>query len=284
MKVGIVGDVTRGIAWENHLRPHNIVDEVILCRTIVELNEIDACIILDNSNDNLDILLEGVKRGINCFFVAKQPTDIKKLEKIHRSAKESNCQIQFAQWPSLAPATRWMMDKIAKPSFIHIERTIMRNQINQSTDEFRSFWIDELGLCLKWANSGIHHIEAKQISLTTEFPSIAHFFLRFDNGTTASINIYAAGNENRHIRIVSGKTEILECNVPEQTVKFGRNSEKKRIYFEKQKFDPTKAAEKSALLFLKSIQLNKETGFTSYDALQLAIQVERIESRLYQFS
>ena len=28
MKVGIVGDVTRGIAWENHLRPHNIVDEV----------------------------------------------------------------------------------------------------------------------------------------------------------------------------------------------------------------------------------------------------------------
>ena len=284
MKVGIVGDVTRAIAWQNHLRPHNIVEEVILCRTIRELNETDACIILDDSNDNLNILLDGVKRGFNCFFVAKQPTDIKQLEKIHRSAKESHCQIQFAQWPSLAPATRWMMDKIAKPSFIHIERTIMRNQMNQTADEFRSFWMDELGLCIKWADSGIHHIEAKQISLTNEFPTIAHFFLRFDNGTTASINIYAAGNENRHLRIVSGKTELLECNVPKQTVKYGRNSAKNRIYFDKQSFDPTKAAEKSALLFLKSIQLNKETGFTSYDALQLAIHVERIESRLNQFS
>lgn len=76
----------------------------------------------------------------------------------------------------------------------------------------------------------------------------------------------------------------MECDVPEQTVKYGRNSNANRIYFEKETFDATKAAEKAALIFLKSIQLNRETGYTSYDALQLAIQVERVESRLNQFS
>jgi hypothetical protein len=284
MKVGIVGDATRGLAWEHHLRPHNIVREVILCPSISDLDNIDACIILDESEQNLEILLEGVRKGFNCFFVAKQPTDIKKLEKIHRSARESNCLIQFAQWPSLAPATRWMMDKIPKPGFIHIEREIVRNQMIQISNEFRSHWIDEIGLCLKWVDSGIHHIEAKQISITDNSPTIAHFFLRFDNGTTATVNLYAAANANRHKRIISNKSEILECNVPDQIVKYGRNSDANRIYFEKQTFDSTKAAEKAALLFLKSIQLNKESGYTSYDALQLAIQVERVESRLNQFT
>lgn len=284
MKVGIVGDATRAVAWEQHLRPHSIVREVELCSSIQDLDNIDACLILDDSKENLDTLLEGVRRGFHCFFIAKQPNDIQKLEKIHRSARESGCHIQFAQWPSLAPATRWMMDKIPKPGFIHIERELVRNQMNQVVSEFRSHWIDELGLCIKWINSGIHHIEARQISLSKETPTIAHFFLRFDNGTTAVINIYAAATENRHKRIVCNKQEILECNVPQQTVKLGRLNESSRIYFEKQTFDATKAAEKAALLFLKSIQLNRETGYTSYDALQLAIQIERVEARLNQFT
>ena len=284
MKVGIVGDATRGVAWEHHLRPHNVVTEVELCPNISDLHAVDACLILDETDQNLEVLLEGVRRGFHCFFIAKQPTDIKMLERIHRSARESGCHIQFAQWPSIAPATRWMMDKVAKPSFIHIEREIVRNQMVQVENEFRSHWIDELGLCLKWVDSGIHHIEAKQISVSPNSPTIAHFFLRFDNGTTATMNLHAAADENRHRRIISNKNMILECNVPSQIVKYGRKSETNRLFYEKQNFDPTKAAEKAALLFLKSIQLNKETAYTSYDALQLAIQVERVEARLNQFN
>lgn len=284
MKVGIIGDTVLGVAWANYLSPHNIVDEIVHYPNIQDLNDIDACIILDESKDNLKILLEGVRKGFNCFFVAKLPIDIKSLEKIHRSAKESNCLVQFAQWASLAPATRWMMDKVTKPNFIHVEHTIIGNQMFQAANEFRSLWIDELGLCIKWVNSGLHNIEAKQITTISGSPTIAHFFLRFDNGTTATINIYAAASENKHTRVICNKNCLLECDVQKQKVKYGRKSEKDRIYFETQTFDPTKTAEKSALLFLKSIQLNKGTGFTSYDALQLAIQVERIESRLNQFS
>ncbi len=284
MKVGIVGDATRGVAWEQHLRPHNIVSEVVLCPSINDLTKVDACLILDESEHNLEILLEGVRRGYHCFFIAKQPTDIQLLEKVHRTARESGCHIQFAQWPSLAPATRWMMDKLPKPNFMHFSREIIRNQMIHISDEFRSHWVDELGLCLKWMDSGIHHIEAKQFSISKESPIVAHFFLRFENGASATINLYASSAENRHIRIISNKNEFMECNVPEQTVKFGRQSDSERIFFERQTFDPTKAAEKAALQFLKSIQLNKETEYTSYDALQLAIQVERVEARLSQFS
>ena len=111
-----------------------------------------------------------------------------------------------------------------------------------------------------------------------------HLFLRFESGATVTINIYVAASANTHTRIISNKKELLECNVPEQMVKHGKLSGNNHLFFEKHAFDASKAAEKAALLFLKSIQLGRDSGYTSYDALQLAIQVDRIESRLNQFS
>lgn len=284
MKIGIVGNAIRGVAWEQHLRPHNIVEQVDLCPTIHDLKEVDACLIVDETEQNLDILLEAIQKGFHCFFVTKLPSDIKKLEKIHRAAREAGSLVQFAHWPSLAPATRWMMDVLPKPTFIHIEKEIVRTQLANIATEFRNLWIDELGMVIKWINSGIHHIEAKQISIEKYHPTMAHLFLRFDNGATASINVYAAASQNRHTRIIANKHELLECNVREQIVKHGHIGSAGKLYFEKQTFDPSKAAEKAALLFLKSIQLGKDPAYTSYDALQLAIQVNRVESRIKQFS
>ncbi len=284
MKIGIAGDASSGLAWEQHLRPHSIVRQVDLTPNLADLDNVDACFILDNSPNNLDLLLEGVQKGFNIFFIAKQPTDISKLEKVHSAAKEAGVMVQFAHWPTLAPATQWMIDKINKPNFIHIEKEINRSQIIDAQTEFDYLWIDELGFCLKWIDSGIHNIEAKKITLQDTLPIAIHLFLRFDNGATASINVYSGASENNHMRLISNKSTFLECNVPSQTVKLGRVSDSNRLYFEKQVFDPSTAAEKAALLFLKSIQLNKETAYTSYDALQLAIHIDKIKQRLIQFT
>ncbi|MBO6794759.1 MAG: hypothetical protein JJ895_12680 [Balneolaceae bacterium] len=284
MKVGIVGDATRAVAWEQHLRPHTIVSEVELCPTLHDLDTVDACFILDESEQNLEVLLEGVRRGFHCFLIAKQPTNIPMLEKVHRSAKESGCGIQFSQWPSLAPATRWMMDKQPKPAYLHIDKEIERNTLINIHPAFKSHWMDEVGLCMKWLDSGIHHIEAKEVQLSGTYPIAIHLFLRFDNGSTATINIYSGSGSNRHQRLAANKHEILECNVIDQIVRVGRANDSNRVYFEKQEFDASTAAEKAAILFLKSVQMGKETGYNSYDALQLAIQTERIEARLKKFS
>ena len=284
MKVGIVGDSKRGLAWEGHLRPHSIVREVDLVHSLNELQNVDACFILDESPNNLDILLDGIHKGFNCFFIAKQPTDVEKLNKIHRASKEAGVLVQFAHWPTLAPATQWMMDKISRPNFIHIEKEVNRNHFVHVEQEFRHLWIDELGLCLKWIDSGVHHIEAKQISLTEGNPIVIHLFLRFDSGASASINVYSGASENQHKRLISNKNEILECNVPTQTIKLGRINESQRLFFEKQVFDPSTAAEKAALLFLKAIQLNRETPYASYDALRLANHIFKVEQRLKQFA
>jgi hypothetical protein len=284
MKVGIVGDATRTVAWEKHLRPHGIVSEVNLVPTVSDLGSVDACLILDNSESNLDTLLETVQNGYSCFLISKQPTDIPKLERIHRAAKESGVKIQFSHWPSLAPATQWMMDEIHRPHFLHINRYITRSTLVDPVNEFRNIWIDELGLCIKWIDSGIHHIEAQASWLDAKNPISTHLFIRFDNGSTASILIYVSSQENRHQRLAISKTEVLDCNVPTQAIRTGRLNDGGHLFFGKQTIDPAQAAEKAALLFLKSVQMNSETPYSSYDAIQLAKQIQKVDQRLELFS
>ncbi|MEP1152170.1 MAG: hypothetical protein ABJH08_10625 [Balneola sp.] len=284
MKVGIVGDATRTVAWEKHLRPHGIVSEVDLVPTIKDLDEVDACLILDDSPSNLDKLLDAIQLGFNCFLISKQPTDPKKLEKIHRATKESGVKVQFSHWPSLAPATQWMMDEMHRPQMLHFSRYVNRSTLVDPVSEFRNLWIDELGLCLKWINTGIHQIEAQSVWLDSKNPISTHLFLRFDNGSTASIIIYVSSAENRHQRLAGNKNEILDCDVATQAIRRGRLNDSNHLFFGKQAFDPAQSAEKAALLFLKAIQLNTETSYSSYDALQLANQIQKVEQRLSLFS
>jgi len=283
MKVGIIGDAERAVAWERHLRPHQIVQEVELCPGINELGNVDACFLVDESEHNLDLLLEAIHQGLNCFLVALQPTNTQKLETIYRASMEAGVQVQFSHWPTLAPATQWMMDRMQRPSYLSISRDIQYTQFMNAKHEFRHFWIDELGLCMKWIDSGIHHIEAKQVLLEDTHPCSIHLFIRFDNGSTADINIYTGSASNRHKRIAANSHEVLECDAPDQAVRIGRLNSGDHLYFEKQSFDPATAAQKAALMFLKSVQMDRETAYTTYDAYQLSLQVKQVEKRLSQY-
>jgi hypothetical protein len=177
-----------------------------------------------------------------------------------------------------------MMDRMTRPSFLSITREINYTQFLNTQDEFQQYWIDELGLCMKWVDSGIHHIEAKEVSIDTKHIIGIHLFIRFDNGATSDIRIYTGAAENIHKRIASSKHEVLECNVPAQTIRVGRLNSGDHLFFEKQSFDPAKAAEKAALIFLKSVQMDQETPYNSYDAYQLSLQIEKIQKRLSQFN
>ena len=67
-----------------------------------------------------------------------------------------------------------MKDKISKPQFIQIQRNLNRSKIAHSSSTFINAWADELALCLKWIDSGIHLIEVKQSHLLPDQPQAIH--------------------------------------------------------------------------------------------------------------
>ncbi|MBK98419.1 MAG: hypothetical protein CL672_06465 [Balneola sp.] len=280
MIVGIVGDAKRAVAWERHLRPHNIVRQVVLAPHVHDLDRVDACFILDATPNRTEHLLDALKESIPCFFISDFIIPSKELERIHQTSKEAGVEVQLAHWPTLSPSTQWMKDKISKPQFIQIQRNLNRSKIAHSSPAFINAWTDELALCLKWIDSGIHLIEVKQSHLLPDQPQAIHLLIRFDSGASASIQIQVSSTLEQHSRYIAANKSFIECSVSKQELKYSFLDTQERLSFESKKFDSTKAAEKSALHFLKNVQLKKEVVYSAYDALRFSINLEKIKSKL----
>lgn len=281
MIIGIVGDADRAVTWERHLRPHNIVRQVVLAPHVHDLNKVDVCFVVDSTPNRTEHLLDALKEGIPCFFISDFIVPSKELECIHRTSKEAGVQIQLAHWPTLSPSTQWMKDKINKPQFLQIQRYINRSKLTHSNNIFFNAWSDELALCLKWINSEIHLIEVKKSEVSKDKPQAIHLLIRFVSGASASIQIQASSTLEQHNRYIASNESFIECSVSEQELKYGYLDMNGRLLFESKKFDSTKIAEKSALHFLKNIQLKKEVVYSAYDALRFASNLEKIQSKLH---
>lgn len=280
MKIGIVGKADRAVAWEKHLRPHKSISEVTITAKLNEIGDVDACLLLDDSENRLKHLLKAVKTGYHTFLIAPLPTDSSQIEKVYHAAEEANVLLQFSHWPTLAPASKWMAKKINKPSFIQVVREINHTDYLESGQEFSYYWIDELAYCLRWINGAVHHIDLKTVTFTGEKIYSMHLFLRFDSGATANIYINAASASSNHHRVIANRNYILDCDVLEQTVRLGEENESGHLYFNRQSFDASKAAELAAMEFIKSIQMKRPTIYNGYHLMELSKTIDKIKKRL----
>jgi len=283
MKIGIVGTAERAVAWERHLRPHRAISEVIIAPELNGLGEVDACILLNESDERLQLVLQAIRQGYHTFLVSRIPTDRRTVEQIYHTAEEANVMLQFSHWPTLAPASQWMSSKIPKPKFIHVIRELNYMTYMEQDVNFEDLWIDELAFCLKWMNGTVHQVDARQIQLGSKQGFAMHLFLRFDSGATAVVFVDTTSDVTRHKRLGSNKTYITDCDVNSQTVRIGKLSMDKHLYFEKEQFDAAQAAESAALQFIKAIQLGRPSLYNGYDALQLCTIIERVNQRLQRF-
>lgn len=280
MKIGIVGPADRAVAWETHLRHHQSVSEVEIAAKLREIGKVDACLIIDDSDQNLQHLLKAIQVGYHSFLIAPLPTDNEMVEKVYHAAEEANVHLQFAHWPTLAPASQWMSQRIRKPTFLQVIREINHTKFMEMGYDLDYFWIDELAFCLKWIDGAVHHIEIKKAGLPQTEDCAIHLFLRFDSGATAAVYVNTCAPEDRHNRFAADQSFLADCDVLSQTVRLGKNTSGSSIYFEKQTFDPSQTAEKAVTLFIKAIQLNKRTPFNGYDAWQLCLTIDKIKKRM----
>lgn len=281
MKIGIIGSPERAIAWEKHLRTHRSVSEVTIAAKLSNIDSVDACFLLDDTENRLQHLLETVKLGLHTFLIGSLPArDTKLIEKVYHAAEEANVQLQFSHWPTLAPASKWMAKKIMKPSFIQVIREVPHTQSMESDFSFDYFWINELAFCLRWMNGAVHHIDLKSVELNSRKPHALHLFIRFDSGSTANIYVNTASLATGHHRLAADHNFLVDCDVSEQTVRLGEENKSGHLYFDRQSFDASKSAELAAMEFIKSIQLKRPAIYNGYHLMELAKTLDRVKRRL----
>ena len=104
MIIGIVGDAERAVAWERHIRPHNIVREVVLAPHVHDLDRVDACFVVDTTLTRTEHVIDALKEGIPGFVISDFIITSNALERIYRTSKEAALGAQLAQWPKLSPS------------------------------------------------------------------------------------------------------------------------------------------------------------------------------------
>lgn len=281
MKIGIIGSADRAIAWEKHLRTHHSVSEVAIAAKLNNIGPVDACFLIDDTENRLPHLLKSVKKGLHTFLIGPLPTrDTQLVEKVYHAAEEANVQLQFSHWPTLAPASKWMAKKILKPSFIQVTREITHAQRMESDFSFDYFWINELAFCLRWANGAVHQIDMKSVELDSRKRHLLHLFIRFDSGTTANVYVNTASQVTNHHRLAANHNYLLDCNVGEQTVRLGEENESGHLFFNRQSFDASKSAELAVMEFIKSIQLKRPAIYNGYHLMELNKTLDKIDRRL----
>lgn len=283
MKIGIVGPADRAVAWEKHLAPHQSVSEVAIAATHKGVGDVDACFLLDESEDRLSRLLKAVKAGYHTYLVAPLPLDVTNVERVYHAAEESNVLLQFSHWPTMAPSSKWMSKKMAKPKFIQIVREIDHASFLESGHDLSSTWIDELAFCLRWVDGIVHHVDLKTVEFSRNKMYALHLFLRFDSGATANIYINAASASEKHQRFAADNNYMLDCDVLNQSVRIGEPDKHDHLFFNRQIFDASKSAELSALEFIKSVQLNRPPIYNGYHLLKLAKTIDKVQKRLARF-
>jgi predicted dehydrogenase len=279
MRIGIVGPAERAAAWENHLRPHQSVSEVVLSESLDGIGSVHACLLLDDTNHHAQ-LMDAIKAGYHTFSISTLITDHALAEKIYHLSEEANVRVQFSHWPTLAPASQWIAQQIKNPSFIQINRELSHTSSLEKNISFNELWIDDLAYCLKYINGAVHHIDVSTSKLQSAAAHAMHMTLRFESAATASMFISRCASSGRHRRLISDHSQVFDCDAEEQSVRIGRENSSGNLYFKKKTFDGTTAAEQAVTQFLKSIQLKKPTLYNSYDLLQLTTLIQKVKAHL----
>lgn len=278
MKIAIIGIHERAAAWEKHLRKLTIVEEVVIMNELPENKEFTAVLLIDESPEHLDRLLQSVRLGNHTYLISKLPSDVQRLDKIYHSSEEAGVNVQFSHWPSMAESMNWIRQQISKPDLIQIkkESTPLNYRVMEEAD-FEFDWMDELALIIKWLGGNIHRFEVKPIRLHNQFLGL-NLTLRYENSAVASLQYLGAADSLTHQRIFSNNNIVADCDVNHQKVRLHTLNELNKVSVKEKKFDPSDTAEWSVVQFIKSIQLSQPTLFSPYDALQTARTFEKINS------
>ncbi len=278
MKIAIIGMRERAAAWEKHLRKLSIVEEVVIMNDLPVNKEFTAVLLIDDTPENLERLLQSVRLGNHTYLISKLPSDSQLLEKIYHYSEESGVNVQFSHWPSMAESMNWIRQQIDKPDLIQIKKEVvpLNFRVMEEAD-FEYDWLDELALMIKWLGGNIHRFEVKPIRLNNQFLGL-NLTLRYENSAVASLQYLGAASDESHQRIFSNHQIMANFDVNLQKVRLHTLNELNKVSVKEKKFDPTDTAEWSVIQFIKSIQLSQPTLFSPYDALQTARSFEKINS------
>jgi hypothetical protein len=277
LRIGILGPAERGAVWEDRLRPHASVREVVLSDSLDAIGSVDAIILLEENRLRLDLAQQITLRGMHAFVVGRMPTERQLAERLSRLSEESGTVLQFANWSFHNPTTQFMMANIRRPDLLVFQREYSFAHYRDIRASFAGNWHEDLALILKWMDSTVHRMDVSRVPFAEDETLALHLTLRFDNGSTASLYCGIAHETNRHVRFVTDSRLAAECDVSRKTVRLIQHGGQPTLLADTRSFDKEEPARLAVSMFLKSVQMRGPASYSAHDLLRFTRVLESVE-------
>ena len=281
MKIAIIGEKNRAKAWEKHLRQLASVQEVIISPSLIS-DHVDACILIDDTPKNLHLLHDSIRAGHHSYLVSQLPLDTEMIEKIYHASEEAKVHVQFSHWPSHSPSTQWIKQQIERPEITQIKKDLSSDSYSNSNRAFEQHWMDEVAFIIKFHSTGVQSIIAKPVR-SGDYWTGLQVVIQFDDGSVADLQCSTVAKGDYHQRLIGSGKVIIDADVNRQKARKISVNQSGRVEISEKSFDATQTAELSVQNFIKSIQMNKKSEFSAYDALQTVRLYNKIISHLNRF-
>lgn len=285
MRIGFVGNKELASAWELRLQLFPNISQMVFVEEFQFLgDDIDGCIILDPTEQAYTEASIAIRESVPTFLVSRLPENVQHIRRLAQYCEESNTPLQLAHWPSFQPATRWVLAHIKQPALLHLERSLTATEYDVYDNPFRNLWLDELALILKMVPAhalkidvgfnGDNHISSPRF----------HLFIRFDDGTTATLFVNTHAEIAVHKRIVSGSFHSAEIDHINRKLTVRELSEAGLRNSQLIQLERDEPADIGLGDFLSTIKDSSQPGYTIFDALKLTETVEMVDRQLSRFS
>jgi hypothetical protein len=277
LRIGILGPAERGAVWEERLRPHASVREVVLSDSLEAIGPVDAIVLLEENRSRMDLAQQIILRGMHAFVVGRMPVERHLAERLSRLSEESGTVVQFANWSLHNPTTQFMMANIRRPDLMVFQREFTFAHYRDVRASFDSNWHEDLALILKWMDSSVHRVDVSRIPFADGETLAVHLNLRFDNGSTASLYCGIAHEANRHVRFATDSQLAAECDVTRKRVRLIQHGGQSSLFADVRSFDKEEPAKMAVAMFLKSVQMRGPASYSAHDLLRFTRVLESVE-------
>ncbi len=277
MKIGLIGSEDRRHFWEKQLSSFDNVREIIHTDSLEAIGHADACIILEQDPQ---IALQSMRKGYPTFLVSRLVTDPDLARKLYFTSEEAGVPFMISNWSLFSPATKWMVDTIPNPYFIHISRNLPWDKFSRSSISWESLWTEELALCLKWMNSSIHKIDVSTTKISPSIITGIHISIRYENSGTSIIHITLCGSQETYTRQASGTHQEVWSDVLEKEIQWGRMIDNGEFSYRKISIDHKEPSRQAISYFFRALKDRTSPAYNAHDLNTFAKAANQVDEFL----
>lgn len=224
-----------------------------------------------------------LNNGVHCLIEKPFATTLAQAQELRQVAEDKSLMLSVGHLERFNPVFQKLQELCPNPQYITSERLTKVTNRSLDINVVLDLMIHDLDLVLQLVNSPIKDLNCLGVPIISKYTDVANCYIRFENGSVASISVSRISNNvSRKMRVFE-KDTYFSANLQDKTYSFGRSLGKGQIDqhegdFSEDGVDTLQLEIRNCVDAVKHKKNPLVTSESALNTLQVALQIsERLQ-------